>query len=291
MSRPFLRRCGGLRDRARWARRRRREFPGAARSRMRIRSRAGRMIGSGASASAPRPSCRRSGRSRTSMKRPCGVSHTALCEEARRACVVRKKVRAPPRTPVDAEKAEVFEEAVALEHRRIDRPEGGAFREEFAREQQADERVPPRGVIENRRRVGARDRAAAGRFSKCETRGNPGARSGGSRRRRLSSPRSRRAAGPRRFPRATIFIRRCPVRAADVAPTAVAVERVGGDPAGHEHHRHAGAGMRRAAGEVKAAQVGAAIAGLEGAEEFAVAGEAVDRAVRARGSGRGCPAA
>ena len=82
-----------------------------------------------------------------------------------------------------------------------------------------------------------------------------------------------------------------PVRAARVGRGSVAVERIGGDPAGHQHHRHAGAGMRRAAGEIEAAQVGAAIAGLERAEEFPVAGEAVDRAVRARGSGRGCPAA
>ena len=37
--------------------------------------------------------------------------------------------------------------------------------------------------------------------------------------------------------------------------------------------------MRGAAGEVEAAQVGAAVAGLEGAEKFSVARETVDRAV------------
>ena len=108
-------------------------------------------------ASAPRPSCRRSGRSRTSMKRPCGVSHTALCDEARIACVVRRKVqRAARRVLLDAEEAEMLEEAVALEHRGVDRCEGGAVREELAREQQADERIPPRRVVEIDRPAGAR---------------------------------------------------------------------------------------------------------------------------------------
>ncbi len=57
------------------------------------------------------------------------------------------------------------------------------------------------------------------------------------------------------------------------------VERVGGNPAGHQDHRHAGAGMRRAAGEIEAAQIGAAVAGFESAEKFSVAGESVDRAI------------
>src|SRR3954447_688019 len=60
---------------------------------------------------------------------------------------------------------------------------------------------------------------------------------------------------------------------------AVMIERIGGDPARHEDHGHAGSGMGGAAGEVEAGDVGAAVGRLEGAVQPAVAGQAVDGAV------------
>src|SRR5690606_23718472 len=57
------------------------------------------------------------------------------------------------------------------------------------------------------------------------------------------------------------------------------VERVRRDPAAHQHHGHAGTGMRRAAGEIEALEIGRAVAGFEGTEEFSMARQTVDRAV------------
>ena len=68
-------------------------------------------------------------------------------------------------------------------------------------------------------------------------------------------------------------------RSVDCLALAVRIEGVGGDPARHHHHRHAGPGMGRAAGEIEAAHLPAAVAGLEGAHELAVARQPVDRAV------------
>jgi len=81
------------------------------------------------------------------MNRPCGVSQRALPDEARIACAVRRNDRATRRILFDAEEAEVLEEAVALYHRGVDRRKGHAARDEFAGEKQAEERVPPGGVV------------------------------------------------------------------------------------------------------------------------------------------------
>ena len=59
-----------------------------------------------------------------------------------------KRDRATRRILFDAEEAEVLEEAVAIEHRRVDRRKRRAAGEECAGQKQADERVPPRGVVE-----------------------------------------------------------------------------------------------------------------------------------------------
>ena len=77
------------------------------------------------------------------MKRPCGVSQTALRDEARIARIVRKKVtRAPRGLLLHAKKSEVFEKAVALEHRTVDRGERSAVREKLAR-RATDKRADP----------------------------------------------------------------------------------------------------------------------------------------------------
>ena len=59
----------------------------------------------------------------------------------------------------------------------------------------------------------------------------------------------------------------------------ILIERVRGDPAGHQHHRHARPGVRGAAGQVQPADLAAAVPGLEGAENPAVARQPVDGAV------------
>ncbi len=59
----------------------------------------------------------------------------------------------------------------------------------------------------------------------------------------------------------------------------VGVERIGGDPAGHQNHRHPRPGMRCAAGEIQTRQVARAIARLECAEKPAVAREPVNGAI------------
>ena len=85
-----------------------------------------------------------------------------------------------------------------------------------------------------------------------------------------------------RRPRAQQRVARAGASAASPMPRppAVLVQRVRRDPAGHHHHRHARPRMRGAAGEVEALHAARAVARLEGAEEGAVRGEAVDRAVQ-----------
>ena len=69
-------------------------------------------------------------------------------------------------------------------------------------------------------------------------------------------------------------------RNSGVRSAIVLIERVGGDPAAHHHHRHPGAGMRRPSRQVEALQVGTGIGRFEGAVPAAVAGDAVDRSVQ-----------
>ena len=65
------------------------------------------------------------------------------------ACDIRRNCRAPRvRLLLDGEESEVLEEAIALKHRRVDRRKRRAAREELARQEQADKRVPPRGMVE-----------------------------------------------------------------------------------------------------------------------------------------------
>ena len=77
------------------------------------------------------------------MKRPCGVSQTAWPRRGQKLRVrVRRNVSAPRVLLLDAKKAEVLEEAVALEHRGVDRRERGAAGKELARKEQANAAGP-----------------------------------------------------------------------------------------------------------------------------------------------------
>src|SRR5271166_3810848 len=111
-----------------------------------------------------------------------------------------------------------------------------------------------------------------------------GAHTGGYRRKTLSAGALRVAGTPLPLTHPFCFssrelLFRMNLRIPFTGTSGILIQRVSGDPARHEHHRHSGARVSRTAGEIQTAHIGTAIAWLERPKKASVAGEPIDRAV------------
>ena len=119
----------------------------------------GRTVQSGASSGRrAMPGLRPSGRSRTSLKRPCAVTQSARSGDDRISAPACRKVgRAARAVEIDPEGADAAEDAVLLQHRGVDGRIALVGREEAVRREDVDGRIPPGrvvGIDDDRARAG-----------------------------------------------------------------------------------------------------------------------------------------